>query len=665
MLHQTADHWRDWVRGLAIPLEWQTVVIRAAIALKLCQHEETGAIVAALTTSIPEAPGSGRNWDYRYCWIRDAYYTVQALNRLGALDVLENYLGYLRNIVDEAKGGHIQPLYAVSGEAKLDEGERRRRWPAIAAWGRSGSATPPTPRSSTTPTARSSCPTSRPSSTSGCSARRPRTISTRSRRSASAPGRCTTSPTPACGNSAPAARVHTYSSVMSWAACDRLANAAEVLGLDDRAALLARPGGGDPRARSRRRAWHRRRRAASPRPSAATSSTPACSSSSTCASSTPDDPRFLATFEAVEKGLRRGEHMLRYAAEDDFGLPETAFNFCTFWLIEALHLVGRERRGARALREDAGAADSGRPAVRGHRFRDRRAVGQLSADLFAGRTDQLRRAAVQAVERRSDEPPDRHLQPGVRAARRGAPAGAQGGLAVALAAALREYRGLWFGWSGETTEEFTGHIDLQRHDGVTTATIDLEEQDVDEYYNGYANRTLWPLFHYRIDLAEYDRSFGGGYERVNERFAETVRAADRAGRPGLGPRLSPDPARPAAARARREEPDRLLPPHPLAAGAGCWCRCPSTSGWSCSMLAYDLIGFQTEEWLESFRHYVERELGGTMRRRRHRSMSATARSRPPPSRSASTMPEFAEAAASADARRRPASGCGAAPRASR
>src|SRR3546814_15594531 len=89
MLHQTSDEWRSWVRGLAIPLEWQRVVIRAAITLKLCLHEQTGAIVAAMTTSIPEAPNSGRNWDYRYCWIRDAYYTVQALNRLGALDVLE------------------------------------------------------------------------------------------------------------------------------------------------------------------------------------------------------------------------------------------------------------------------------------------------------------------------------------------------------------------------------------------------------------------------------------------------------------------------------------------------------------------------------------------------------------------------------------------------
>ena len=121
MEEQTRKYWQLWVRGLAIPLEWQDEVIRCAIALKLCQHEETGAIVAALTTSIPEAPGSERNWDYRYCWIRDSYYTVQALNRLGALDVLEKYLAYLRNIVDNARGGQIQPLYSVMGEHELDE----------------------------------------------------------------------------------------------------------------------------------------------------------------------------------------------------------------------------------------------------------------------------------------------------------------------------------------------------------------------------------------------------------------------------------------------------------------------------------------------------------------------------------------------------------------
>lgn len=121
MEQATRKYWQNWVRSLATPFEWQEEVIRCAITLKLCQHEETGAIVAALTTSIPEAPHSQRNWDYRYCWIRDSYYTVQALNRLGALDVLEKYLGYLRNIVDNAKGGQIQPLYSVMGVAELSE----------------------------------------------------------------------------------------------------------------------------------------------------------------------------------------------------------------------------------------------------------------------------------------------------------------------------------------------------------------------------------------------------------------------------------------------------------------------------------------------------------------------------------------------------------------
>ena len=81
-------------------------------------------------------------------------------------------------------------------------------------------------------------------------------------------------------------------------------------------------------------------------------------------------------------------------------------------------------------------------------------------------------------------------------------AGAQGGLAGALNSALKQNGGIWFGWSGQEVDEFTGSINVHRSDGVTTATIDLEPQDVEEYYNGYANSTLWPLFHYRIDLTE-------------------------------------------------------------------------------------------------------------------------------------------------------------------
>src|SRR5215813_6673632 len=83
-----------------------------------------------------------------------------------------------------------------------------------------------------------------------------------------------------------------------------------------------------------------------------------------------------------------------------------------------------------------------------------------------------------------------------------------GGLAVALAAALRQYSGFWFGWSGETAPEADGAPRATEVGGVTTMTVDLDEADYQEYYNGYANRTLWPLFHYRIDLTSYDRAFG-------------------------------------------------------------------------------------------------------------------------------------------------------------
>ena len=98
-----------------------------------------------------------------------------------------------------------------------------------------------------------------------------------------------------------------------------------------------------------------------------------------------------------------------------------------------------------------------------------------------------------------------------------------GGLAAAVAAALREHKGMWFGWSGETTPTYTGQIAMERVGDVTVAKVDLEPQDVDEYYNGYANKTLWPLFHDRIDLTAYERPFDAGYARVNRRFAEALR----------------------------------------------------------------------------------------------------------------------------------------------
>ena len=118
---ETLAYWRKWCQSLHIPLEWQQAVIRAAITLKLSLFEDTGAIVAAMTTSIPEAPGSQRNWDYRYCWLRDAFFVVRALNSLSETGTLEDYLRWLSNVVVQAKGGHIQPLYGIGLEREMPE----------------------------------------------------------------------------------------------------------------------------------------------------------------------------------------------------------------------------------------------------------------------------------------------------------------------------------------------------------------------------------------------------------------------------------------------------------------------------------------------------------------------------------------------------------------
>lgn len=348
MLDRTADEWRQWSRGLAIPLEWQEAVIRSAITLKLCQHEETGAIVAALTTSIPEHADSSRNWDYRFCWIRDAYYTVQALNRLGALDVLEGYLSYLRNIVDNAAGGHIQPLYGVAGEARLIEREE----PGLDGYRGMG------------PVRVGNGAWSQVQHDAYGQIILSNAQAFFDQRLFRMAGVDDFRALERVGERAWAVHdqsdaglwefrtrslVHTYSAAMCWAACDRLANAAQALGLDDRR-LFWQDRADSIRATIERRAW----REDSQRLSATFDGDDLDASILQLLELrflAPDDPRFRATLAAVETGLRRGSHMLRYATEDDFGLPKTAFNVCTFWLIEALHYTGRDAE-ARALFEE-------------------------------------------------------------------------------------------------------------------------------------------------------------------------------------------------------------------------------------------------------------------------------------------------------------------------
>jgi GH15 family glucan-1,4-alpha-glucosidase len=348
MLHETEAYWREWVRTLALPLEWQAAVIRAAITLKLCAYEETGAIVAALTTSIPEHADSGRNWDYRFCWLRDAYYVVQALNRLGAADMLENYLGYLRNIVDQSGGGHVQPVYGVGFEAILAE----RIIPSLAGYRGMGPV-----RAGNQAHEHLQHDVYGQIVLSNVQAFfdqrlfRPATVEDFAALERVGERAFALHDQPDAGlwEFRTIARVHTYSALLSWAACDRLANAARRLDLQE------------PAARWRERAEVVRNRIESEAWSAEMGRFAASFGGRELDASllqlvdlrflAPDDPRFLATFEAIERELKRGSHLLRYADPDDFGAPATAFNFCTFWFIEALHLVGRSEE-ARALFEE-------------------------------------------------------------------------------------------------------------------------------------------------------------------------------------------------------------------------------------------------------------------------------------------------------------------------
>lgn len=119
-LQETNAYWRTWVKRSSIGDFNQEFVIRSALALKIHQYEDTGAIIAASTTSLPEFPGSGRNWDYRYCWLRDTYYVISALHHIGHFEETEKYFDYITDISFE-EGLRYQPLYSISRQKNLTE----------------------------------------------------------------------------------------------------------------------------------------------------------------------------------------------------------------------------------------------------------------------------------------------------------------------------------------------------------------------------------------------------------------------------------------------------------------------------------------------------------------------------------------------------------------
>ena len=310
---RTRDYWTGWVRRLASAYDWQDAIIRAAISLKLSNFEETGGIVAALTTSIPEAPGSGRTWDYRYCWLRDAYFVVKALNRLGASKTMEGFISFILGIAAEET---LRPVYGVVPDDSLGGDDRHRpgglsRRRAGAHRQRRGRSDPA--RHVRQHHSRGDADVLRPAP--AASGRR-KPVQLCWSRSATRRPSSPSSPMPASGSIAGAAQVHTYSAAMCWAGCSRLAAIASHLGLHRRAANWTEIADGC-RATLLERAWNEKRGAF----------TAGFGVDDLDASVLllpeigliePTDPRFVSTVAAIEKDLRRGQHMMRYASRGRF-----------------------------------------------------------------------------------------------------------------------------------------------------------------------------------------------------------------------------------------------------------------------------------------------------------------------------------------------------------
>ncbi len=342
----TSSYWREWCRYLSLPLEWQEAVIRAAITLKLSNYEESGGIVAAMTTSLPEAADSGRNWDYRYCWLRDAYFVVKALNRLGATRTMEDHIHYITNVA--AAGERLQPVYGIALEPDLAETDV----PSLAGYRGMG------------PVRRGNQAHEHVQNDVYGSAIMAAAQAFFDERLVSPGGDRLFARLEALGDRAAAsfdrpdaglwefrskARVHTFSAVMCWAACDRLARIAQRLTRADRARHW-RETAARIRATVMARAFDPARNAfvASFGGAALDASLLLLHELNFIDAR---DSRFLGTLDAVERALKSGDFLYRYRDADDFGAPETAFVVCTFWYIDALAAVGR-RAEARALFEN-------------------------------------------------------------------------------------------------------------------------------------------------------------------------------------------------------------------------------------------------------------------------------------------------------------------------
>jgi GH15 family glucan-1,4-alpha-glucosidase len=347
-LDETRSYWQNWIRECNLPPMYQREVIRSALTLKLHCYEDSGAIAAALTTSLPEELGTGRNWDYRFCWLRDAYYALRALERLGHFEEREKFLGFILNIVAAEPGLDLAPLYRIDG-SRVEHEETLDHWSGYRG--------------------------ERPVRVGNAAAKQlqhdiygelllalaPMFIDDRF-----APGRSMQSlellerlaskaiavagkPDAGIWEIRGECQPHTFSSLMCWVAADRMAHLARRHRPRDEQPF--RDAAAHLREEILTRGWN-------PALGSLVSTyggdtvDAALLQAVTLRLFEPGDPRAASTIRATREALARNGLLQRYKVDDGFGVPKSAFLICTFWLVEALARIG-EVKEARATLDKA------------------------------------------------------------------------------------------------------------------------------------------------------------------------------------------------------------------------------------------------------------------------------------------------------------------------
>ncbi len=344
-LIETNRYWQRWVKHCDIPPLFQHQVIRSALALKLHCFEDTGAIVAAITTSIPEAPGSGRNWDYRYCWLRDAYYVLDAFRLLGHFEEREQFISYLLNIAGGTPDLDLAPLYRVDGRCDLDE-HILAHWPGY-------EGDPPVRIGN-------GAATHHQHDIFGemVLALTPIFIDDRFKAEQTKATlellfsltnkamRVAGTPDAGIWEVRKQWEPQTFSTIMCWAAADRMAKVCARHAPDRRAEFTAAAEkirgeildrAYDPKLNSFVATYGGKDLDASLLQAVTLRFLP------------PNDPAMAGTIDAIVRDLGRERWLLRYRHDDGLGVTTAAFVICTFWLIEALAVVGRVDEARQAL----------------------------------------------------------------------------------------------------------------------------------------------------------------------------------------------------------------------------------------------------------------------------------------------------------------------------